>query len=497
MKDASPQNRPVGVQLNHQPKHTKIVATLGPASTSPDILKEMIRSGVNLFRLNFSHGDFSSHERAAKMVRQCSEEIGGYVGLIGDLPGPKVRIGSFLKQSSVTLVEGQRFAIDPQHDPNLGNGEIVGVNYSNLASDCQSGQRLVLDDGALELEIEKISGSKLTTIVIRGGELKSKKGLNLLGGGLSVEALTPRDQDFIRRARELDIDYLAVSFPRTGEDMMAVRRGLDAASPGNEIKLISKIERAEVMASDEALDDVINHSDAVMVARGDLGVEVGDAELIGMQKRIIRRARELNRAVITATQMMESMVENSTPTRAEVFDVANAVLDYTDAVMLSAETATGKYPIEVVQAMRDIIIGAEKESLKIRSSRQNSSMEFSQVDESIALSAMFLANNLSSLKAILCLTDSGNTPLWMSRIRSGIPIYAMSRCTNTLRRVCLYRGVFSLSNSSESADLHEVVTEAKEYIGKERNLQPGDTILYTCGGRLGPAMTNSIRILEI
>ena len=479
------------------PKHTKIVSTLGPASAKAEIITRMMESGVNLFRLNFSHGNIDSHKSAAQLVRQCAKEFGVYAGLIGDLPGPKVRIGSFLKKTSIELSENDSFTIDPGLDQTSGTQESISVNYPDLANDCKAGQCLVLDDGAIELEIEEITQGRLVCKVIRGGTLKPKKGINLLGGGLSVEALTPRDEQFIKNAELLDLDFLAVSFPRTGEDMRAVRKKLDSCSPGHEIHLISKIERAEVMASEEALDDVIQNSDAVMVARGDLGVEVGDAELIGMQKRIIRRARELNRAVITATQMMESMVENPFPTRAEVFDVANAVLDYTDAVMLSAETATGKYPVEVVKAMSGIIEGAEKESDKIRSSRQYSRMEYTEIDKSIALSAMYLAYHLTSMRAILCLTESGTTPLWMSRVRSGMPIYAISSHRHTLNRVCLYRGVFPMATRSDSKDLDEVVMDAKQFIVKERGLQPGDTILYTSAGHLGPAMTNSLKILEV
>ena len=476
-----------------QKKRTKIVATIGPASDSPDMIAQMIEAGVNLFRLNCSHGSPEGHIEVAQHIRNVSKELKQVVGIVGDLPGPKVRIARFT-QDAITLQPEQEFVIDPSLEGGEGTDQVVGANYANLDKDCKPGQHVILDDGAIELKIVEINQGRLHTKVIRGGVLKSNKGLNLLGGGLSIDTLTEVDRRYIKLANELHLDYLAVSFPRSAEDMNLARSLVNEQN--DRIRLISKIERAEVVASDDNLEAVIRASDAVMVARGDLGVEIGDSSLIGTQKKIIYTARRLNKAVITATQMMESMIENSTPTRAEVFDVANAVLDYTDAVMLSAETAAGKYPAEVVQAMSEIIIGAEKVPYT-DTGISLAATAASRVDESIAMAAMYVANHLHSLKAILCLTDSGNTPQWMSRIQSKIPIYAVSRYQPTLNRVTLLRGVYPMQDFSSSTDLEEVTDHALTRIREIHGLDEGDTVLCTHGSHCGQTTTNTLKILTI
>lgn len=475
-------------------KRTKIIATLGPASSSHDTIANLIRAGANVFRLNFSHGSHQDHRQRATLVRETAAELGAHIALLGDLQGPKVRIGAFA-DAGVQLEEGDSFTLDCNLALDQGNSQVVGVTYAELANDCIPGQVLLLDDGRIELEITAIDHGKLHTQTVIGGLLTSNKGINLRGGGLSAQALTEKDFRDIKLAAELDLDYLAISFPRSAEDMHSARAAAEAA--GCKAQLVSKIERAEAVADHETLDDLIRASDAVMVARGDLGVEIGDAELIGVQKKIILRARQLNRAVITATQMMETMINNSLPTRAEVFDVANAVLDGTDAVMLSAETATGKHPVKVVEAMTRIIIGAEKQPANKKSGHRMD-RQFEQVEESIAMATMYAANHLEAVKGILCLTESGSTPMWMSRIRSGLPIFAVSGNPKTLNRMCLYRGVTPFMDTSGETEVQTVITNAIVQIKKARELTKGDLVLCTYGGFLGQdGKTNTLKIITV
>ncbi len=475
-------------------KRTKIIATLGPASADAATIERLIRAGANIFRLNFSHGSHGDHRKTAETVRRVARDINCHVALLGDLQGPKIRTGAF-REKGVQLAAGDSFTLDCELDQDAGSRSCVGVTYPQLASDCRTGQVLLLDDGRIELEITAIEGAKLHTKTVTGGLLTSNKGINLRGGGLSAPALTEKDYRDIQVAAELDLDYLAVSFPRSAEDMAIARSAAEQA--GCHAQLVSKIERAEAVADDRTLDDLIEASDAVMVARGDLGVEIGDAELIGVQKQIILRARQLNRTVITATQMMETMIANSLPTRAEVFDVANAVLDGTDAVMLSAETATGKHPVKVVEAMTRIIIGAEKQP-STRKSGHRMDREFQRVDEAVAMATMYTANHLGAIKGILCLTESGNTPLWMSRIRSGIPIYAVSRHHKTLNRMCLYRGVLPLLSDQQDTEIAAVARHAIADLKAAGELNQGDLVLCTFGDALGQGgQTNTLKILTV
>ena len=476
-------------------KRTKIMATLGPASCSEETIRQLIAAGANAFRLNFSHGSHEAHRQTAEIVRQVAEGMNEYVALMGDLQGPKIRVGKFANGSEPDLVEGECFLIDCSKRDD-GDSVSVGVTYSQLAEDCEPGQVLLLDDGRIELEIVEKEGARLTTKVLVGGKLTSNKGINLRDGGLSAPALTEKDFADIKLAAALKLDYLAVSFPRNVDDIESARTAMENA--GCAAKLVSKIERAEAVAEPEVLDDMIRASDAVMVARGDLGVEIGDSELIGVQKKLIQRCRELNRVVITATQMMESMIENSLPTRAEVFDVANAVLDGTDVVMLSAETATGRYPVKVVEAMTRIIRGAEKHSVSkpISTHREKA---FSRTDEAIAVSAMFAANHFADIKGIICLTESGSTPLLMSRIRSGMPIYAFSHSAEALRRVAFYRGVtaFHISYDKDYDHLNYML-ECLARLKNEGILKSQDQVIATVGEYLGKkGGTNTLKILPV
>lgn len=475
-------------------KRTKIVATLGPATDKPGVLMELLRNGVNTVRLNFSHGSADDHRNRAQAVRECSRSLGLPVAILGDLQGPKIRIARF-QNDKIQLSAGDSFALDAALDTNAGDQTQVGIDYKQLPEDCETGDVLLLDDGRVQLEVIGIEDSRVDTKVLIGGPLSNNKGINRQGGGLSAAALTDKDKRDIKVAAEIGMDYVAVSFPRSSADLREARELLDAA--GSKAEIIAKVERAETVASTEALDDIILACDGVMVARGDLGVEIGDAELIGVQKHIIQRARELNRVVITATQMMETMIENPMPTRAEVFDVANAILDGTDAVMLSAETAAGNNPIEVVKAMTQICQGAEKHQLS-RPASTGITQRCERFDETIARSAMYTANHLVGAKAIICLTESGSTPLWMSRIRSGLPIYALTRNDRTLRRMALYRGVdpmfFDATAVSEEKLNHEIL----EGLKAKGQLQPGDLVILTRGAQLGQdGGTNSMQVLKV
>ncbi|HEY8384684.1 MAG TPA: pyruvate kinase [Porticoccaceae bacterium] len=475
-------------------KRTKIIATLGPASSDLATIEALIRAGANVFRLNFSHGSADDQRLRCQRIRAAAENLNTQVAILGDLQGPKIRIAGFAS-GSAHLVPGNTFILDTGLGAGAGDDTRVGVTYPALIHDCRPGQTLLLDDGRLELAIQAIEGNRIVTRVSSGGTLYPGKGINLLGGGLSAPALTDKDFNDIRLATELEVDYLAISFPRSGDDIRTARQAAQEA--GCQARIVAKVERAEAVASDEALDDIIVASDGVMVARGDLGVEIGDAELIGIQKKMIQRARQLNRFVITATQMMETMIENPLPTRAEVFDVANAVLDGTDAVMLSAETATGNHPVKVVEAMTRIILGAEKQP-SIHHTGQRLEGEVQRTDEAIAMATMYTANHLGSVKAILCLTESGNTTLWMSRIRSGIPIYGISRHPAALRAMCLYRGVIPMAANLATTTTKSRLADIIDRLKSSGQLRAGDQVLCTYGNMMGEAgATNTMKIITV
>lgn len=472
-------------------RRTKIVATLGPATESEEQLQKLIEAGVNVVRLNFSHGESEDHKARAQVIRQISARLNRPVAILGDLQGPKIRIARF-QNGKIHLPDGARFNLDASLPLDDGDETQVGLGYKNLPNDCKVGDILLLDDGRISLEVLAIEGPCIQTRAINGGELSNNKGINLQGGGLSAAALTEKDKQDILLAAELEVDYLAVSFVRHASDVEEARRLLHEA--GGNAAILSKIERAEVVNDHELLAEVIAASDAVMVARGDLGVEIGDPELIGAQKHLINEARRLNKPVITATQMMESMIHNTQPTRAEVFDVANAVLDGTDAVMLSGETATGKRPDEVVKAMSRICLGAEKQTVEYMTRRRVN--QFSHVDEAIAQATLFAANHLDDIKAIVCLTKTGSTPLWMSRINTRLPIFAMTRYETTERRVALYRGVEAVAFDSGVEYGPEVNDRAIRVLKERGLLATGDMIILTKGeSQEVEGGTNTMQIL--
>ncbi len=469
---------------------TKIVATLGPATDPPAALADLIDAGVDLVRVNFSHGSFEDHAKRIESIRAAAAKAGRVVGILGDLRGPKVRIERFTA-GKVMLADGARFTLDPAFDPKGGTDRVVGVAYESLPRDVRAGDTLLLNDGLISLEVTGVEGTQVHTKVLSGGELSDVKGLNKLGGGLSAGALTAKDREDIVMAAKLGVDYLAVSFVRDRNDITEAWDLLRAA--GGEGRIVAKIERPEAI---DNLASIADETAAVMVARGDLGVEVGYAELIGLQKHIIALARSKSRLVITATQMMESMIHAPVPTRAEVSDVANAVMDDTDAVMLSAETAVGRHPGRVVRAMAQVIEGAEKWQQSNRPELRSDG-EFTRSDEAIAAAVMYTANHLD-VRAIVALTESGSVALWMSRIRSDIPIYAFTRHSSTQRRVTLYRGVYPVGFDVTHPRPEDIYPAIFDRLMEDGLAAEGDLIIVTKGEFSGVSGgTNSMKILKV
>ena len=471
-------------------RSTKIVATLGPASSDPAMLERMVRSGVDVVRLNFSHGTADDHLARAALVKEISSKTGRTVGIMCDLQGPKIRVGKF-KQGKVMLAKGQKFVLDATCE--MGDDARVGLDYKELPRDVAAGAVLLLDDGKIVLDVISVRGEEVHTTVRHGGVLSNNKGINRQGGGLTAPALTPKDIEDIRTAAKINADYLAVSFPKTGADMYMAKELLRAS--GGKAFLIAKIERAEAVTH-AALLDIMNACDGIMVARGDLAVEVGDASVPALQKKMIRLARENNKLTITATQMMESMIESPVPTRAEVSDVANAVLDGTDAVMLSAESASGKFPVEAIEAMHRICLEAEQ-SQPLSLDQDFLNRVFSRVDQSIAMAGLFTAFHLK-VKAIATLTESGSTALWMSRLNCGVPIYALTSQTATRYRCSLFRDVYPLMVKYVGHDREELLAEAEKALVANGVVKEGDLIVLTIGEPIGKAGgTNTMKIVKV
>ncbi|MEM7433107.1 MAG: pyruvate kinase [Pseudomonadota bacterium] len=472
-------------------RRTKIVATLGPATDDPKVLRKMIRAGLDVARVNFSHGTPDDHRRRAAALREAAEKCGRNVGLMGDLQGPKIRVRRF-RGGPVNLVEGDDFFLDTGLGEEEGSAEGVGVALDTLHEDVGAGDVLVLNDGLIILEVDHIEGTRIHTIVQTGGELSDHKGINKKGGGLSAGALTDKDREDIKLAAELEADFLAVSFVRNGEDVDETRELFRAA--GGRGLLAAKVERTEAVQN---IDSIIDASDVILVARGDLGVEMGYAELTGLQKKLIRKTRKSSKIVITATQMMESMISSPIPTRAEVSDVSNAVMDGTDAVMLSGETAVGKYPVKAIRAMDEVCTGAEKFPLPSGSTRHRLGDYFTHVDEAIAMAVMYTANHLN-VKAIIALTESGSTTRWMSRIRSDIPIYAFTPYAATSRRVALYRGVFPVQFEIQNTDRRRLYEDIFAKLLDNELVEIDDLVIFTKGDLEGVSgSTNAMKILEV
>ncbi|MDP6437216.1 MAG: pyruvate kinase [Gammaproteobacteria bacterium] len=470
-------------------RRTKIIATLGPATDDPKVLRQLLEAGTDTVRINFSHGDWSEQERRINAVRESAAELGRYVSVLGDLQGPKIRIRRF-KKSPVILEEGQEFILDSTLAGDAGTSKAVAVAYEGLSGDVEKGDTLLLDDGHLNLLVEKVKGPRIICKVVVGGELSDRKGINRQGGGLSAAALTDKDREDIKLAAGVDVDWIAVSFVRGADDVNEARQLLrDAGGTGH---VVAKIERSEAI---ESLESIIDASDAVMVARGDLGVECGYAGLTGLQKQIIRNARHRHKISITATQMMESMIRSQVPTRAEVSDVANAVMDGTDAVMLSAETAVGEHPVRAVETMAEVCVGAEE--YRLISSPRRHEEHFEYVDQAIAMAVMYTANHMD-VHAIIALTESGSTALWMSRIRSDIPIYAFSRHKATLRRVSLYRGVYPVLFDVTHTSTDSLYRDIFDRLLSLGQAEEGDLLIFTKGDMRGVAGgTNAMTVLRM
>ena len=470
-------------------RRTKIVATLGPATDAPGVLESIIKAGVDVVRINFSHGADMVHARV-NAVRECAEKLGKQIGIMGDLQGPKIRVSRFQK-NKILLETGAQFILDADLAINAGTDISVGIDYKGLVNDVFQDDTLLLDDGRIVLIVKKIDGQQIICQVVAGGELSNNKGINRLGGGLSANALTEKDKEDIKTAAETNMDYVAVSFPRDANDMLLAKQLLREA--GSNAGTIAKIERAEAIPN---IDAIILASDGVMVARGDLAVEIGEVEVPAAQKHIINRARALNKPVITATQMMESMIKSPIPTRAEVSDVANAVLDQTDAVMLSAESAIGIYPEKVVETMARICVAAEKDR-STQASNYRVEVQFSRIDEAIAMAAIYTANHLG-IRAIIGLTESGDTPLMMSRLRTGIPIYGLSNHLPTLGKMTLYRDVYPLPFDNTHLSLEETDAACIALLKSKGFVNTGDIVLFTKGDHTGiHGGTNTLKIIQI
>ena len=470
------------------PRHTKIVATLGPSSSTPEVLERMVAAGIDVVRLNFSHGTADDHLARAVCIRNAAAKVGRTVGILADLQGPKIRVGKFA-DGKVMLVDGETFILDAHCT--LGNQERVGLDYKNLPKDVKPGDMLLLDDGRLKLEVLTVRGHEINTRVLVGGELSNNKGINRQGGGLTAPALTAKDMEDIKTATQMNADFVAVSFPKAAADMYMARQLLRAA--GSSALLIAKIERVEAVQN---LEEILDSSDGIMVARGDLAVEVGDAAVPALQKRMIRVARDRNKLTITATQMMESMIVSPVPTRAEVSDVANAVLDGTDAVMLSAETASGKYPVETVESMARICVEAER-SDEVTLDIEFLDRVFTRIDQSIAMATIWTAHHLK-VKAIAALTQSGSTVLWMSRLNCGVPIYALTPDAETIGRMVLYREVYPVLMRQPHTNRDQLLAEAEQLLIERGAVARGDLLVLTIGEPIGyPGGTNTLKIVRV
>lgn len=473
-------------------RRTKIVATLGPSSSDEKMLRKMVQAGMNCVRLNFSHGTSDEHCKRAELVRKIAKELGVTIGILADLQGPKIRISTF-KNGKVLLKKGAKFILDASLEKGKGDENQVGIDYKELYKDVKKNDLLLLDDGRIIFKVKEVKKSKIICNVEVGGKLSDHKGINKKGGGLSAPALTEKDKQDLKTAVKLKVDYIAVSFVRHAKDVIQAKSLIKSAK-GN-VAVFAKIERCEAVEP-KNLDEIISASDGIMVARGDLAVEIGEAQVPGMQKRMIKRARVLNKPVITATQMMESMVHSMVPTRAEVSDVANAVLDNTDAVMLSEESAAGDNPELVIKTMARICVAAEKDPIT-QVSGHRVECSFERVDESIAMATMYAANHFP-IKAVVALTESGSTPLWMSRIRSGIPIFGLSRHANTLGKMTIFRDVHSLYFDVTKAAKDKINHAGIKMMKQKGFIKNGDYIIITRGPKKGiHGGTNSMRIIKV
>lgn len=473
-------------------RRTKVVCTMGPSTDKGDNLEKIIAAGANVVRMNFSHGSPEEHMGRAERVRAIAKKLGRDVAILGDLQGPKIRISTFKDDQPIYLKTGDKFVLDATLGKGEGNQHAVGIDYKELPKDVKPGDLLLINDGYVQCVVDSTDGVRVQTTVTFGGKLSNNKGINKKGGGLTAPALTAKDKEDIKLAAKIGVEYLAVSFPRNGADMEYARQLAEEA--GLKAKLVAKVERAEAVETVEAMDDIIAASDVIMVARGDLAVEIGDAALPAVQKLLVSRCRKAGKVVITATQMMESMTNNPFPTRAEVMDVANAVIDGTDAVMTSGETANGDFPAETVAMMVSVCLGAEKHPSVATTNIIE--RNFTSIEESIAITAAHLGNHLPEVKAIVTMTTSGRTALLTSRVNSHLPIYALSKDVRVLRQCALYRGVYPyyFDGPTRSSEGHR---QALQMLKEKGLFAPGDAVIVTSGDSDTLGATNSARVLIV
>jgi pyruvate kinase len=478
------------ITVNHV-RRTKIVTTLGPATDREGELEQLLLAGANVVRLNFSHGTHEDHKKRIEHVRRIAKKHNLIIGVLADLQGPKIRIASF-KNKKITLKSGDKFILDANANPKEGTQTCVGIDYKELPQDVQPGDMLLLNDGVIELTVNKVDGPKIYCTVDVGGILSDHKGINRKGGGLSAKALTEKDKNDLAFAVKMESDYIAISFPRDKRDVLECKALIEQHK--GIAGVISKIERVEAV---ENIDEIIEASDGIMVARGDLAVEIGDAEVPLVQKEIIEKTRLANKPVITATQMMESMIHQMVPTRAEVSDVANAVFDRTDAVMLSAESAAGDHPHVVVRAMARACLGAERPSEYICRHSSQPNHCCTHIDHVVAISAIYAANHLNA-QGILCLTESGSTTLWMSRIHTEIPIYGLSRNKRSLGRMSLYRGVYPILFDVTEYSFKSINKAVISKLVELEKLRLNDRVILTKGDKMGVGGgSNTLKVLMV
>jgi pyruvate kinase len=468
-------------------KRTKIIATVGPATDDPGTIRKLILAGVDVFRLNFSHGDHASHRRRLDIIRKVARKENRHIAVMQDLQGPKIRVGEL--QGGILYLRAREAAIVTTRNV-MGGGDVIPSHYKSLAKDVSPGDRILMDDGLMELRVESVDGKDVYCTVIKGGALKEHKGMNLPGVDISQPSLTRKDIIDLKAGLAMGVDFVAMSFVRWGKDMEKLRKLVK--SQGADVQLIAKIERPEGVHN---LDEILEHADGVMVARGDLGVEMAPEKVPGLQKRIIEKANEHGKHAITATQMLESMIHNPRPTRAEASDVANAVLDGTGAVMLSGETAAGEYPVETVLMMARIVKEAEVRLLKRNTEIPPVKVALQPNDFSaaVARAAVRAANDLGA-HAILSFTQSGTTAELVSKYRPQCMVIGGTLHEAVARRMALTWGVtpvlFDKISNTES-----LVADVDDRLLKTKLLKWGDLIVITTGVPVGRAgTTNMIKI---
>ncbi|MGB0777630.1 MAG: pyruvate kinase [Flavobacteriaceae bacterium] len=472
-------------------KKTKIVATLGPATNTKEILRELIVAGVNVFRINFSHADYTEVSRRIKLIRELNEELGFNVAILADLQGPKLRVG--VMDEGVVMEEGQTFTFTTQEGP--GTNQKAFMTYQRFPKDVKAGEFILVDDGKLKFEVISTDGKEnVVTKVLRGGPLKSKKGVNLPNTAISLPALTEKDVDDAKFAIGEKVDWIALSFVRNPEDLDRIHKLIAEESPEFRIPVISKIEKPEAI---ENIDAIMAKTDGIMVARGDLGVEIPAHEVPLIQKELVRKAKIARKPVIIATQMMETMIDNEVPTRAEVNDVANSIMDGADAVMLSGETSVGKYPVTVIQSMRNIIESVETSELISVPRKEPKTKDGRFITKSICQGAAVMADNIDA-EAIMTITNTGYTAFHISSWRPNSNILAYADNPRVCTMLNLLWGVKAFYYDAGDKGTNQSVVDVNNMAISEGYVKPGDLVINLASMPAeDKGMTNTLRITEI